>query len=453
MRSDCNISLNFCLDDDGFSLDELVTRIHDMLTTQGALAKLVALIIMLVQEVRSMSVVKTGKVSGIECCPGHRLVLHDSRARKFKTSLGDVTVHMRRVKCTCCGRTHSLMGKFLKLRPYSRCTNELEKTMIEACSETSYRKAGEQMVSHHLPFVPKSTAQRWVLRTDCAEISFAGKQIEEYGPIVLYGDGTGFKGVPQDGEASRGSLKVILAVDGRNNVIPLGVHTDKSWSEVSQEMKKNRVRFASGSISVTDGELGLAENLATFVDEQQRCQWHLDRDLYHALRQDGVYNTLSAPLRKKLRAIIGIDLPKEDYAPASEEAKDAIRLKMEESEEKIGELTRFLCDNGCSTAAAYLNKAKRGIFAYLRRWLTLGIACPRASSFIERIMRVLGLRLKKIGYGWSNRGAEKMAKIILKRFANEKEWKDYWDKVMCLEKTSVFVVFRGITFPQESLSV
>ncbi len=109
-------------------------------------------------------------------------------------------------------------------------------------------------------------------------------------------------------------------------------------------------------------------------------------------------------MRKKLRAILGIDIPKEDYAPASEEAKAAIRLRTKEAEAKVGELTRFLSDHGCSTAAKYLNNAKRGMFAYLRRWLTLGIVCPRASSFIERVMRVLALRLKKIGYGWSARG-------------------------------------------------
>ncbi len=46
-----------------------------------------------------------------------------------------------------------------------------------------------------------------------------------------------------------------------------------------------------------------------------------------------------------------------------------------------------------------------------------------------------------------------MAKIILKRFANEKEWQGYWNKVMCLEKTSVFDAFRGITFPPAILMV
>lgn len=66
---------------------------------------------------------------------------------------------------------------------------------------------------------------------------------------------------------------------------------------------------------------------------------------------------------------------------------------------------------------------------------------------------MFALRLKKVGYGWSARGGEKMVEFILKRFTNENEWQDYWNTVMCLEKASVFVTFRGITFPPEILMV
>jgi hypothetical protein len=38
--------------------------------------------------------------------------------------------------------------------------------------------------------------------------------------------------------------------------------------------------------------------------------------------------------------------------------------------------------------------------------------------------------LKKIAYGWSDKGAVKIAKIILKKFTNEKEWEEYWKNKM-----------------------
>ena len=45
-------------------------------------------------------------------------------------------------------------------------------------------------------------------------------------------------------------------------------------------------------------------------------------------------------------------------------------------------------------------------------------------------MRELARRIKRIAYGWSDKGVTKVAMIILKRFINEKEWEDYWKKKM-----------------------
>jgi len=38
----------------------------------------------------------------------------------------------------------------------------------------------------------------------------------------------------------------------------------------------------------------------------------------------------------------------------------------------------------------------------------------------------LARRIKYIAYGWSDKGVTKIARIILKRFTNEREWEDYW---------------------------
>ena len=77
-----------------------------------------------------------------------------------------------------------------------------------------------------------------------------------------------------------------------------------------------------------------------------------------------------------------------------------------------------------------MRRAKIGMFGYIRRWLKWGLISPRASSMVERIMRELGRRIKKIAYGWSDKGVTKVARIILKRFANAGAWEDYWQKRM-----------------------
>ena len=92
------------------------------------------------------------------------------------------------------------------------------------------------------------------------------------------------------------------------------------------------------------------------------------------------------------------------------------------------QLIGYVDGSGCTTAATYIRRAKIGMFGYIRRWLKWGLISPRASSMVERVMRELGRRLKKTAYGWSDKGATKIARIILKRFTNAKAWEDYWQE-------------------------
>ena len=104
----------------------------------------------------------------------------------------------------------------------------------------------------------------------------------------------------------------------------------------------------------------------------------------------------------------------------------------------------LIADGGVGLAdslAAY--RAKCGMFGYVRRWLRFGIACPEASSMIEGVMRELGRRLKRIAYGWSARGAAKMARIILKKFTQQEEWDAYWKEKTKTQIPHFFIRFDG----------
>ena len=102
---------------------------------------------------------------------------------------------------------------------------------------------------------------------------------------------------------------------------------------------------------------------------------------------------------------------------------------MELADEALGRLSKYLNRKGYYKAVTYISGA-RSMFGYVRRWLKYGVICPRASSLIERVIRELERGLKKIAYGWSDKGAGKIARIILKKFTNEKEWEEYWKTKM-----------------------
>ena len=105
---------------------------------------------------------------------------------------------------------------------------------------------------------------------------------------------------------------------------------------------------------------------------------------------------------------------------------------MEKTEAVIDQLIGYFQGREYDAAATCLRWAKIGMFGYIRRWLKWGLISQRASSMVERVMREFGRRIKKIAYGWSDKGVTKVARIILKRFADAGAWEDYWQKRMTI---------------------
>lgn len=424
MQGKCNLDLSFCLADEGFSLDELVFKLGELFEKK-AFNELLGLILKLVQK-SLVYRMNHGINLPVTCCGKSDFKLNGGYNRRIRTSLGEVSIYWHRVSCKSCGRTFVLLKEFLRIKHYQTKTNELEQIVVNAISETSYRRAVKSIGDHKLIHLSHQTAHNWVMKTDCDEIKLSKEIIGSIGPTQIVADGTGFKRQPVDGKAQKGNLKVVIGVNTSGDVFPLGSWTDTTWEEINESWKKNEIKFPEGSILVADGEPGLADAFAEQVEFEQRCHWHLERDLYHFMHHDGAKLTTTRQLQKGLAGVLAIELPKEDFKRVSEIEKDEIEERMERAEEVLGKLINYLNEKGFDTAATYIAGARKNMFSYVRRWLKLGIICPRASSLIERVIRELGRRLKKLAYNWSNKGAAKISRIILKKFTNEKEWETYW---------------------------
>ena len=103
---------------------------------------------------------------------------------------------------------------------------------------------------------------------------------------------------------------------------------------------------------------------------------------------------------------------------------------MTDAEKAVDKMIQNIRKRGFVKAATYLEQSRNWMFGYVRRWLALGIVCPRASTFIERTMRELGRRVKKLAYGWKEKGLGKITNMLLKIFADENAWQEYWLKRM-----------------------
>jgi hypothetical protein len=330
------------------------------------------------------------------------------------------------------------LREFLGLERYQSKTSELEKIVTEVVSEQSYRRSSSHLESIGSIPVPKSTAHRWVAQSDCDQIDDSEKSFD-----MLFADGTGYKRRP-DKEANinnRGELRVVLGVDKSGSIVPLGAFSGKSWDDISSIIKGKRDDDKSvADMLVSDGEQGIAESFGQLSNSHQRCHWHCIQDLNYTMWQDKAGKVERRQTQKKLAGIIGIEIPEEDFEKVEDSDKQALAEAVECAEFDIRKLIKKLLDKGYEMAADYLIRASKNMFSYVRRWLLTGIVGPRASSMIERMMRELAHRLKRMAFGWSDEGAAKMARIIIKRFTSAGQWDKYWRDRLRIQNNVMLVL-------------
>lgn len=441
MQHNVTCSLDVCLLEKGFSLDELVCNLQDLFE-EKAFGAILKQILLLVEAGLCLNVM-LGKECPVKCeCGCDRFALNGGQERTIKTGLGNVVLgRISRVKCHQCGVTFSPLMRFIGVVPYQSKTGELEKLVLEETAGNSYRRANKSIRKMTGVTVGHSTFHNWVLNTSADEIEIPDDVVGSV-PGEIFADGTKCKSIGIDGKPVRGDIKVMIGVNASGEVYPIGTWTHhESWEDVSRQIDERKVKFPDGTILVSDGEPGLAEALSKHASEHQRCHWHLVHDTYHAMWQDGGRVKDARPVQDALKTIFAIELPEENFQKVSEAEKDDIEERMENAEAHIDKLIAYLREKKYTTAADYLQRSKSYMFSYVRRWLKLGISCPRASSLIERTMREIARRVKRISYNWKPDGLEKIVKIVLKIFSQPEKWEKYWNDRMNISQ-SVMLTFK-----------
>lgn len=148
-------------------------------------------------------------------------------------------------------------------------------------------------------------------------------------------------------------------------------------------------------------------------------------------------------LTKKLCGIIEIELPEADYDDVKTEQLNDVQARINDAKADIDALHTTLIERGFHKAATYVGNASDHIFNFLDYWLKYGLNCPRTTNLIERLIRELGRRLKRIGACWKPEGAARMAHIVITRLLSPKEWLDYWNRKMRINGR-VFFMVRGV---------
>jgi hypothetical protein len=302
------------------------------------------------------------------------------------------------------------------LERWQQSTTELQAQVAAQPLEQPYEKALQTSDDSLRSTVSAMTAHRWIQEKGQQGHFTAFADLE--GATLLF-DSTQVKA---DENARGVATHLGIAVldryeqDGRPRLRtkPIAFGVDQPWKELLaplQGLKPERILY--------DGEEGLADVLReTFPQaKQQRCLWHLPRNLYWALYQDGWRKQQSVGWQKAVSRVI--------YHP---------ELTPQEAIRWMRKIIAQLRRRGGEHGAAYLEAALDEIFTYRyhpeglfrdRDEAALGQAMM-ATGPIERQMRELNRRTD-IGARWSVSGIQHLLALRLIFTFDPEQWFRLWN--------------------------
>lgn len=439
MQTTVALTLHTILAEEQISLDELVIVLRKVMQEEG-MPGLLRLILEMADELWAIRACRDGKLPGAPCCEKAKWEVKDRVERRLRTSGGVVQFNWRRLVCKACRKQLVPLRQWLRLERWQSKTSELERVVVETVAEQSYRRSTNHLDTIGVIPVPKSTAHRWVAQSSCDELEWPPQKL----PTLMV-DGTGFKRRPDEHNAysNKGELRVVIGLDSKGAAVPIGTWSNQSWEEITAELEaKARGEKLAEQLSC-DGETGLADRLARLVNSVQRCHWHLVHDLDRFLRFDQAPLSERREEQKNLAAVIGIELPAQDFQRVKPQDQQELEQRVKTADENLRYLVRTLHQKGYHQTATYVASAQDRLFKYVDFWMKTGVAAPRTTSYLERLMREIGRRLKRIAFGWSDKGAAKMARIIIRRICDEQQWTEYWKAKLGITG-KVIVLFRGV---------
>jgi hypothetical protein len=457
-----NFALNLSarLSGNPFSFDELILETKSLFEREGV----PGFIRVLLAFIDEFVITHWYQLYGKHCCEFPQFRRAGNKSKNIMTTVGRICFEWTLLRCKSCGKTHSPLKDFFELGTYQTKSAELEKMCLEVVSEDSYRKSVGKITNLTPVEFNHRTLHRWVMKTTAAEIKVIHSDLN-----VLMADGTKFKkfidhskeakkklfceklGHKYEEPSNRGEVKIIMGINDKNEIIPMGAWTSESWKTIGKAIYRannpNR-RLAPvkvANILLADGEIALGIGLKNLVFHKQRCQWHVPHDLAPLMKyQDKAATDDITHAMNQVSKIFEIEIPEKDFEQVSTEDLVTINQKIKDCESEIKKLSELLSSKGYSQAATYLANAKDDLFTYLRFWMKTGIVTPRVTSKLERLMREINRRIKKFAFNWSDKGAAIITRLIIKQICSPKEWENYWIQRMKLSG-NIKLTFGGIS--------
>ena len=427
MKQNLSMNLLIRLQKLDFSLDEVVLEFEEVFKAKG-LPGILEVILeyidsLLISNIEGVVIPKQKR----ECCACDKWHLHGRTSKTVKTGIGKLKLNLNRMRCSSCNTTHSPFNIFFGLSRSINFTNELQKKCCETVLEQSYRRSARSLNLIGKLGLNKNEVHRIVNLCDLDFQNISNlKNINS-----LMADGTGYKPHFED---QKGELKIVIGLNSLNRPVPIGAWIMKGWKAIGNEVKKanspanKKLAFKPiANVLITDGEIALIKGLKDLAYHEQRCQWHFIRDFKNAY----VYQESGSKTQcRELQNLIGTTI-NNCMDTLEKKTKEDLIKTIAESEIKLQELEVQLKKDKFLKSAVYVRNAREELFTHLKYILTTGEEVYRTTSVIERLMRELARRFKRIAHNWSEAGAEKLGRMLLRYTLDKNGWEKVWkDKIV-----------------------
>jgi len=400
-----SLRINASIKDFDFSFDEVLLELVKMFN-KGGIVKVVELIfnwisIILAQNFESLILPNLEK-----CCSNPSFNKHGYTSKTMKTTLGKIKVTPQRLRCKHCGKSVNPFNEFFQLKNRT-WSYEFEKLALETIKDQSYRRSSKQLEATGLISASKNQIFRMVRKSDFKKQNVVVDQDLK----ALMADGTGYKPWHED---SKKELKIVLGVNNFDQLVPIGAWIRSSWKQIGRELyKRNRKtkKLAPkklATVLVSDGDERLIKGLKKLTHHQQRCQWHVARNFKYPFQYQDKGSKEDARVYTnqiwELLNSTNFNKIQFDEDMSIDERKLKVMEEVWKAEKEINELEVTLKKDKFSKAATYLKNAKEQLFTNVRYLIKTGEELPKVTSRIERFMRELARRMKRIAHNWSEDG-------------------------------------------------
>jgi len=345
--------------------------------------------------------------------------------RKIITLLGNLDLKIDKIRDKSTGEIFKPLPIILGIEPYKNYQDDITFTSVDIATKNTYRDTVYIMKNFLKKILSPSTINRQVITIgkeikDFVKDKNKDNKDETYDHIIA--DGT--KSHSQEEGVYKNDIKVGMTTNKEGKKVFLSCNVNKTWDDLNEEINELNV-LSPDAVLVSDGEPELIKSLASDRRKYQLDFIHFIRDIGYKLWND---NKLDLDMRKNIKKYAEKIIYKlKNQTIKYGENKEELKMKINESIDKLKEFSEYLYELGCEKTARFVKKHSNNVVTFAI--LTIeGKNIPWNSNIIERLMGEIQKRCKHKWMRWTTEGQEAILNLLLTRYSNPKNYKEFKNK-------------------------